>query len=144
MSIAKREALSNNCVRDERTGLTWARYTSAENAVMGTGGDGKVPWTGELYDIFQWCAAANTASLGGYADWRVPNVDDLGSLKNWEAATAAPDSTAFPSWNTTGRYWCSTTLPSVTTNAPSIGFGDGRTQGAAKTTAYFCALARGG
>lgn len=143
ISIAKREALSNNCVLDQNTALMWARYSSAENAVMGTGGDGKMPWTGQLYDIFQWCAAANTASLGGYTDWRIPHDMELASLRNMEAPSAIPDATAFPSWST-GDYFSSTTRPSGIGSVMYVDFLEGLVYRIAKTTTLFAVLTRGG
>lgn len=142
VSIAKREALSNNCVLDQNTGLMWARYTSAENATMGTGGDGLMPWTGQLYDIFQWCAAANAASLGGYADWRVPNDIELINLRNMEVPNALPDAVAFPSWPA-GYVWSATTCPSNTSSAMDVYSYDGDVYYHTKSTAYYSALVRG-
>ena len=144
VSLAKREALSNNCVLDLNTGLMWARYTSAENAAMGAASDGKMPWTGELYDVFQWCAAANTASLGSYSDWRVPNVAELISLMDYEIARAYPDPTAFPSWPTGGnRIQTSTTAPANTGAGLCIS-GYGYVEGVAKTTVNYGTLVREG
>ncbi len=115
VSIAKREALSNNAVLDNNTGLMWARYTSAENAAMGAASDGKMPWTGELYDIFQWAAAANAASLGGYSDWRIPNLSELWSLGDANHAAFLPNTTDFPGFPT--NVWSANTHKSVTANA---------------------------
>lgn len=143
VSIAKREALSNNCVQDLVTGRMWARYTSAENGAMGTASDGKMPWTDQLYDIFQWCAAANTANLGGYSDWRIPNASELSSLRNLEAGSVVPDATAFPSWPTSLYVWTSSTRPDSTTSAMGVGFSAGYLLGVAKTGIYWCALVRG-
>jgi hypothetical protein len=143
ISIAKREALSNNCVRDNNTRLMWARYTSAEQAAMGAASDGKMEWTGELYDIFQYCAAANAASLGGHADWRVPNWYELFLLTDHEGANLAPDGTAFPSWPV-DQVWTSTTRVVSAANARTVQFNAWQVDTIAKTTANFCALVRGG
>lgn len=142
VSLAKREALSNNCVLDRQTGLMWARYTSAENAAMGAASDGLMPWTGELYDIFQWCAAANTASLGGHADWRVGNRLELESLLIREVTYGYPDTTAFPSF--AQLVWCSTTCYYATTSAWGLNCGSANFDATAKTSAFHCALVRGG
>lgn len=144
VSIAKREALSNNCVLDRNTGLMWVRYTSGQNAKMGAGSDGTMPWTGELYDVFQWCAAANGASLGGYSDWRIPNDMELANLRNMEAATAAPDGTAFPGWATSDYVWTSTTKPSNIGYGMAVIFSSGPVRDRTKTMAYYAALVRGG
>jgi len=144
VSLAKREALSNNCVLDRNTGLMWARYTSAENAAMGAASDGKMPWTGELYDIFQWCAAANAAELGGYSDWRIPNDVELANLRNMESPNAAPDAIAFPGWPTSVNVWSSTTLPNSTSYAMYVYFGYGYVRNDTKTAPAFAGLCRGG
>ena len=142
VSIAKREAHSNNCVLDQNTGLMWSRYTSAEYATMGTGGDGKMVWTGQLYDIFQYCAAANTASLGGYTDWRVPNATEQLSLINYEDFTI--DGTAFPSG--IQKVWVSTTDAGEATRAMTVESAQHAVYFTyTKTTeARLCALVRGG
>ena len=111
---------------------------------MGTGGDGKMPWTGQLYDIFQWCAAANTASLGGYADWRVPNDMELITLRVMEAPLALPDPVAFPSWPATVPVWTGTTRASNTAYAQYVLFNQGIMNNSTKATLYLCVLVRGG
>ena len=146
VSIAKRELLPNACVQDLNTGRMWARYTSAENAVMGTGGDGKMPWTGFLYDIFQYVAAANTALLGGHDDWRVPNRNELINLIDAELDPATPDTTAFPLWPNSG-IWTSTTFKTNNALAWVVNrgsSGDIRPVDAKTTITWWCALVRGG
>lgn len=140
VTIAKREAKSNNCVLDNNTGLMWSRYVSAS---MGTAGDGKMPWTGVPYDIFAYAAAANTASLAGYTDWRVANIFELFNLCDYSIANRTPDATAFPSWDS--PVWSSTTWGALTTSAAAL-----RTTGSAnsvldvtKATAYLALLVRG-
>ena len=80
VSIAKRESKSNNCVQDLNTGLMWLRNPSNTPAKMGLTSNGTMPWTGQLYDIFQYCAAVNAAAVGGYNDWRIANSVELTSL----------------------------------------------------------------
>ncbi len=143
VNIAKREALSNNCVQDLVTGRMWARYTSAENAAMGAASDGKMPWTGELYDIFQYAAAANVAKLGGYWDWRVANVAELLSLVNGEVASGVPDDTAFPGWTTLSVHSSSTAAPNTDENL-TVRYEYGQGSWGAKVTARPVALVRGG
>lgn len=138
----KTDVHSNNCVLDDNTGLMWSRYVSGS---VGTGSDGKLPWTGGD-DIFAYCAAANTASLGGYTDWRVANINEMFSLPNYENATRVPYSTAFPSFPIT-PVWSSTTMKQDTTNAfwmrtdTDIWLGGTDTK---TTTSYFVLLVRGG
>ena len=140
LTIAKREALSNNTVKDNKTGLTWLRYVPVKFGALGTG---LMPWTGQVYDIFAFAALANTNSLGGYTDWRVPNDFELGSLRDMEAPSAVPDSTAFPSWPTSTFVWTSTTRPNGTTTKMVFIFSTGEESYNVTTAAYFCALVRG-
>jgi hypothetical protein len=144
-TFKKREAVSNNTVLDNNTGLTWMRYQSTK---MGTGGVGRMPWTGKAYDIFQWCAACNTASVGGLTDWRVPNIFELYSLVVSEAGNF--DNTAFPTV-TDGDMFTSTSYP-ANANSFAVGIMGGSydhliTAYQAKTNevSYGCAfLVRGG
>jgi len=111
-TFKKREAISNNTVVDNNTGLMWLRYQSVKMGILGTG---LMPWTGQVYDIFQYCAAANVVSLGGYADWRIPNILEMTSLFNVTLDT--PDTTAFPGFLTDNNFWCSSTRRLSTTYA---------------------------
>ena len=143
-TFKKREAHSNNCVLDNNTGLMYSRYAAAS---MGTAGDGKMPWTGQTYDIFQYAAACNAASLGGYTDWRIPNDLELKCLCDMEQPTAAPDATAFPSWPTSDWFRSSTTVPNNTTNALIVSFSSGSVDhggGSDKAYGYFVCVVRAG
>jgi len=146
VSIAKRESHSNNCVLDLMTGLMWMRYGSYSPGKMGDAGDGKMPWTGQLWDIFQYCAACNTAEVGGYSDWRVSNAFELLSLANLAAPTGIPDSTAFASFPSgASDFWTSTTRPATTTAAITFVFNTTILFYYAKTTTdLYTMLVRGG
>ena len=129
---------SNNCVLDNNTGLMWSRYASAS---VGPNSNGTLPWTvnagGE--GIFEYCAAANAASLGGYTDWRVPNPVEISSLLNWGAGGV--DTTAFPTsfgkdvWTSGTNRLSPTQGISAYMLGPSIGTVN-------KTTAYTVVLVR--
>ena len=134
ITIAKREAKSNNCVLDNNTGLMWSRYVSS---LMGSASDGKMPWTGQLYDIFAYAAAANAASLAGYTDWRVPNWTELNSLYLNESPTLAFDAVAFPAASI--DLWSSSTRVNGAQGLTSI-----NDLAAATTTGKYCILVRGG
>ncbi len=112
----KTDNLTNNCVRDRRTGLLWKSYYSQD---IGPGNDGRVPWTTNANGegIFTYVAAANAAKLSGYADWRIPNKYELGSLLNGEAPDGRPDTTAFVSWSDNIFIYSSSTVPYDTTLA---------------------------
>lgn len=57
VKIYKRAALSNNCVFDKRTGLTWARYSS-DGLKHGEASDGKLDWYDAAGSCFELHAAA--------------------------------------------------------------------------------------
>ena len=108
VTLSKREAISNNTVLDNNTGLIWLRYPSAK---MGIASNGKLYWTGYVHDIFAWCAACNSAIVGGYTDWRIPNRNELNSIAQEETGI---NSTTFP---TNCHMWSSTTQKVVTSKA---------------------------
>lgn len=115
ITFAKREAKSNNCVKDLRTGLIWLQNPSNTPAKMGVLSNGKMPWTGQLYDIFQYCAAVNVAAVGGYTDWRVANIEELFSILDHQNGYFLPDATAFPNYPAAPALLTSTTLKNATT-----------------------------
>ena len=142
---SKTDAHSNNCVFDDHTGLMWSRYAAAS---VGPASDGKLPWTttgagGTAEGIFPYVAAANAAGLGGYTDWRIPNEFELVSIADYEAATSAPNTTAFPSWPTADATGASTTRTNITTHAMQIYFSSGLVSAALKTITFYCSLVRG-
>jgi len=140
VTISKREAISNNTVLDNNTGLTWTRYHPAK---FGVASDGKMPATGVLYDIYQYCAAANAASLGGHTDWRVPNAYEVFLLSDQEATTGYFDTTAFPTQNQ--DCWTSTNTPAASaTHGHIFQRNNGDLNSAARTTALTTFLVRGG
>lgn len=142
ITISKREAHSNNCVLDNNTGLMWSRYVSDK---MGTASDGKMPWTGQLYDIFAYAVAANTTSLGGYTDWRVPNIHELMSLRIVSAVAVLPDATAFPSWPSVAIWASTASWPADTGFKSTYTFGASPDESAqANATAQQVPLVRGG
>ena len=144
---SKTDVHSNGCAIDNNTGLMWSRTVSAS---VGTASNGLLEWTttgsgATAQGIFPYCLAANTASLAGYADWRVPNTFELLSLADYEATTAAPNATAFPSFPAAGAdlYWSSTTRVNSTTSALNIQYLSGLQGTALKTLTAFCVLVRG-
>lgn len=140
----KTDTHSNNCVEDNKTGLMWSRTASAS---VGPNSNGTLPWTDNAggESCFTYCAAANSAGLAGYSDWRVPNIYEIFSLTDFEAPTSAPNSTAFPSFSISVNFWSSTTGTSVITGAMVIGnFGSGAATRIDKATNLLLLLVRGG
>jgi hypothetical protein len=140
-TFKKREVISNDTVLDNNTGLTWLRNDSYKLGILGTG---VMPYTGQEYDIFAYCAAANAASLGGQTDWRIPNVFELLSLVDYAATSSRPDTTAFPKVSYSAPHWSSNSKVTATTNAYQVDFYEGNVTTLAKTNARFCLLVRGG
>jgi hypothetical protein len=94
--------------------------------------------------IYAYAAAMNAVSFAGYTDWRIPNGTESISLCDMEAATAAPNAVAFPSWPTAISLWISATRPDGTANGLYIsylygGFG----VSSAKDVVYLSAFVRG-
>jgi hypothetical protein len=137
-TFKKREAVSNNVVIDNVTGLTWLRDPSLTHGLLGTG---LLPWTGTDYDIFAFCAAANTASLGNCTDWRIPNLFELMSLTN--PLTSALDATAFPNSISWTNIWSSTTYDDTDDAFPFCVVPYGLNTRSATNTAYSVMLVRG-
>lgn len=142
-TFKKREAVSNNTVLDNNTGLTWMRYYSAK---MGAAGTGTMPPTGVDYDMYQWCAACNAASVGGYTDWRVPNIFEVISLMDNQGTRGYPDATAFPTMVTSDQHlMTSTSRADNSSIAMSIQYYYPAIQGRPKTEANLIhMLVRGG
>ena len=141
MSIAKREAHNNGCVFDNRTGLMWSATVCAG---LGTTFDGRLPFydATKVFNIFTYAAAANTAALAGYADWRVPNINELMTIINQEDANGCPYSTYWASYPTVYQTWSSTT-PKITTTNGMAAY-RGYIASTTKSTGEYCLLVRGG
>lgn len=135
LTVTNSEAHSNNVVIDRRTGIMWSRYASSG---VGAAADGLLTWA----QAFTYATAANSASLSGYTDWRIPNVLTLQSILDFEAPDAKPDATAFPSVVTTSLYWTSTTVPSATANAFAINMDSGNSASVGKGLTRRVFLAR--
>ncbi len=143
ITIKKREVHPNVCVLDNNTGLMWSQTVSGK---MGVASDGKMPWTGVAYDVYQYVVATNAALMGGCGDWRMPDLPELESLRDLEAPTAAPNATAFPSFPTTDTIYSGNSTPtSPNGNAMGVLFSDGSVvTNMDKTVGYWTILVRGG
>ena len=67
---------------------------------------------------------ANTNSLGGYSDWRIPNYLELVTTVDLGRANPCIDTTAFPS-TPSDYHWTSSTRPAASTYACYVHFGSG-------------------
>ena len=129
----KTDTHSNECVIDHQYRLMWSRVFSVG---VGPTSNGLLPFTanagGEGY--FTYAAAANTASLAGYTDWRVPNFFEVQTQIILAAPAADTDPTAFPAISST--IATSTTVPNgTTTNITIATTTSGLPSVATKTTA---------
>ena len=140
VTIYKREAASNNTVLENNTGLEWKRYWSTK---MGAASNGTMPFSGQLYDIFAYCAACNAAGVGGSTDWRVANIFELLTIYTYEAPNAQGYSTQFPDITSYDAFSC-TTQPSDTTKILAVMRASGQIAGPAKTSGAYYFLVRGG
>ncbi len=140
-------AMENGCVIDQNTGLMWMKYTPDSD--IGPGNNGLLYWIDTTNtnneDIFTFCDAANTATLAGHSDWRVPNIFELSSLIVANAGIGAPyiDTTYFQCIDAV--YWSSTTCPESTVSGLVARFERGYVDRATKTAGlYYVRLVRGG
>ena len=78
-------------VTDTETGLMWQKDTAP----------GTYTWKQAL-------AYADTSTLAGYEDWRLPNVNELESLVEYSQYDPSIDTTYFPNTQSS-TYWSSTT-----------------------------------
>ena len=114
---APRFSVSGSCVTDNLTGLMWV---SSPDATTRT-----------------WAVAldhANTLSLDGHDDWRLPNINELESLVNAGAVDAAAwlNGQGFTGIQSS-RYWTSTTYFNGTSTAAIVYLYDGSIGSNAKT-----------
>lgn len=143
VTISKREAVSNNTVLDNNTGLIWLRYPSLK---MGATSNGALIYRESIYDIWAYLAAANAASVGGYNDWRIPNATELHTLAEFEYPQAYPNSTAFPSFGASlAGIWSSTVdVYNGSARHYFYNYFAGGFSNATNATTWFVLLVRGG
>ena len=131
------EGSLTNQIRDNATGLIWAR--SITNCI----GQGLVSWTAGI------SAVTNINASGGYGgtnDWRMPNLRELFSVMDYSRVnpsisgwTNGVAPTASQPWNdlVLGQiiFWASTTRRGSTTQAWRIETGEGQPSFTTKATA---------
>jgi len=85
-------------------------------------------WQQEIGDPLAWGAAlsyAETLSLAGYSDWRLPNLKELGSLLYDARQQSAPLDTSLLPLPSAPIFWSSTTSGRSPADAWYIAFDDG-------------------
>jgi len=100
---------NTNVVKDNNTGLQWARNANLFGA--GSWSNAITNCTGLVY--------------GGYSDWRLPNVNELASIMRWEDSDPClPNTAGTGQWtandpfiNVQTHYWTSTVYPYLKTSS---------------------------
>lgn len=123
----RRHFISNadGTVTDLDTGLVWQQAGTVAAA-----------WTGALQH-------AESLSLAGCTDWRLPNIKELQSLNDETLASPSLDTNFFASTHAAG-YWSATTLAGDTNRAWSLDFARGIASYADKTQTQYVRCVRGG
>lgn len=111
------------------------------NTLIAEGAGGARAISVVCQSIFSYSAAANTALLGGYGDWRVANDLELLNLRDMEQPDATPNAVAFPGWPA-NRVWSSTTNPTDIITANFVDFGLGGVDNGGKAGTQFISLVR--
>ena len=90
---------NNGTIKDNLTGLTWQKIPNSDT----------LTWENAL-------VYAESLSLGGSTDWRLPNIKELQSINDERLVTPSVSTTYF---STIGikKYWSSTSLPNQITRA---------------------------
>ena len=102
---------TNSCQVDNLTGLMWTRNANLP--------PGTRTWQQAL-------DYANTLSLCGFADWRLPNAKELRTLVNYSAADNATALVAMGFNNVQGAYyWSSTSQAGSPASAWAVSMGAG-------------------
>ena len=120
-----------NCVRDNLTGLMWARNA---NLAQGTAWSvsGTCTWWTAINVITNSAGPVNGANYGGYSDWRLPTVRELLSLLAWQYFNPAlSDGTGKNQWTEargpftgvrSSGYWSSTQMGYLDSKVVHFGY----------------------
>lgn len=125
---------NGDTVTDTVTGLEW------QKATMDTTGNG-------IADAMTWkeaLAAAESLTLAGKSDWRLPNINELRSLVDYKHYTPAINP-IFAATTKSSNYWSSTSDMYYTGRAGNINFSTGYDDayGDNKTNHFYVRAVRG-
>jgi hypothetical protein len=123
-------------VTDLASGLMWKRCSEGQSGAACTGTATTHIWSAAL-------TLANTATHGGFGDWRLPNREELRSLVETGCHRPAINAIAFPA-TVSGFYWSSTTFAPNASGAWFVYFGDGNLSTNNKGFNRLVRLVRGG
>ncbi|MCI5144940.1 MAG: DUF1566 domain-containing protein [Candidatus Electrothrix sp. AR3] len=110
------------CVKDNVTGLIWSSNTV-----------GTYPWS-------QIQAQADSSTLCGATDWRLPTVKELISIVAYNTTSPAVDANYFKDFSL--AYWSGIEVVNTTEKAWSVSFSLGNTAQSAKTSGLLLRLVR--
>jgi len=150
-------------VRDNVTGLVWEvkqnkdgtadyanphdadnTYTWCDTNPDTNGGDQGACGSNDTEDFID---ALNSASFGGYTDWRLPTIKELKTLVDRSRIHPVVNSTVFPQ-TVSSHYWSSTTYAYSTDYAWRVSFYDGydgsSNSSSNKSSSYYVRAVRGG
>jgi hypothetical protein len=115
----------NGTVTDNLTGLVWQKIPFADS----------ISWEKALQ-------YADTLTLGGFTDWRLPNIKELQSINDETRIKPSVDKTVFTAI-AINKYWSSTSLPNQTTKAWYLDTQYGITTYDPKTIRHYLMCIRG-
>jgi hypothetical protein len=124
-------------VTDINTGLMWAKCSEGQSGETCSSGEAlTLTWADAL-------ARAESTTLGGYADWRLPSIKELLSLAVDTTGATAFDDAAFPS-TPAMAFWSASPFSGSPYLAWYLYAGDGLVFSLNKTNAYAVRLVRDG
>ena len=112
-------------ITDNLTNLVWQKLANIDS----------ITWEQAL-------TYADSLTLSGFTDWRLPNIKELQSLNDETRINPSVNNTFFTNI-ATNKYWSSTTLPNHTTWAWYLNTQFGITTYDAKTIRHFLLCVRG-
>ncbi len=118
--------VGNGTIKDNYTGLVWQKNQAVDS----------MTWEQAL-------AYANTFTLAGKTDWRIPNIKELQSLNMVNKMNPSFDNTFFTGIHT-GNFWSSTSMYNTPTQAWDIHTGYGIVSYHNKIVKDYVLLVRGG
>jgi formylglycine-generating enzyme required for sulfatase activity len=118
--------VGDGTIKDNYTGLTWQKNPAPET----------MTWEAAL-------AYANSSTLAGKSDWRLPNVKELQSLNDVTVAKPSFNKIYFPNVSS-GNFWSSTTMYNTAAKAWNINVDYGIVSYDDKTALAGALLVRGG
>lgn len=115
----------NGTITDNVTNLVWQKIHSTDS----------LTWEQSL-------TYADTATIGGYTDWRLPNIKELQSINDENLINPSVNNTFFSNVGV-NKFWSSTSLPNQTTKAWYLSTQFGITTYDTKTIKHYIYCIRG-